>query len=106
MYRKILFFLIICISICFFIKCFFAFVIYNQCSTVGVALKGNPLSENIIYNYIEKDFEGFLVILWRDEMDAYGSEIIRVVSKVPIIIFLIMEIILIFLYCKSAPPKT
>lgn len=59
----------------------------------------SPSSEYTLY-------DGFFVMLWKDEMDAYGSEIIWEVSKVPIIILLIIEIILIFLHYKSILKKT
>lgn len=98
MYRKNLFILILIISLFLLVKSFFAFVVYDDLVTIAIAFKINPFSENLIDGYNADCYQGFLNILWTSEIHINGGGIVKFVSEIPIIVYLILIITRISLY--------
>ncbi|OCL24900.1 hypothetical protein A9G07_00300 [Gilliamella sp. wkB72] len=86
------------------IKGFTQILICNDDPTVFLALKLNPLSEN--YNYINYLIHNSYYVLFSDENEMIGQNIIDMIYKIPLILYISVLLILFFLKRKNTKEKT
>lgn len=84
------------------IKCFTQILICKDDPTVFLALKFNPLSENYI-NYLSHNS---YYVLFSDENEMIGQNIIDMIYKIPLILYISVLLILFFLKHKNTKEKT
>ncbi|MFQ1042276.1 hypothetical protein [Gilliamella sp. ESL0441] len=86
------------------IKGFTQILICKDDPTVFLALKLNPLSEN--YNYINYLSHNSYYVLFSDENEMIGQNIIDMIYKIPLILYISVLLILFFLKHKNTKEKT
>lgn len=86
------------------IKCFTQILICMDDPTVFLALKLNPISEN--YSYINYLSHNSYYVLLSDENEMIGQNIIDMIYKIPLILYISVLLILFFLKHKNAKEKT
>ncbi len=86
------------------IKCFTQILICKDDPTVFMALKLNPISEN--YSYINDLSHNSYYVLFSDENEMIGQNIIDMIYKIPLILYISVLLILFFLKRKNTKEKT
>lgn len=84
------------------IKCFTQILICKDDPTVFLALKFNPLSENYINDLSHNSY----CVLFSDENEMIGQNIIDMIYKIPLILYISVLLILFFLKHKNTKEKT
>ncbi|MWP50291.1 hypothetical protein [Gilliamella sp. Lep-s5] len=70
---------------------------YKDDPTASIAIKLNPVLENYVYQNDNLDIESIYFILWSDENEAIGENVVNIIYKIPLTVYVVVLLLLFYL---------